>query len=291
MRAAQTARGAEIVRQSTPEAPLLALAAPPDLSDVPAIELKAAAEYARSEKAAATRRAYAADFEKFRAWCGERSTSALPALADAVAAFLAYEARRCRPSSIGRRVAAIRYAHKLAGLPPTDDERVRATMRGIRRSLGAAPSRKAAATADKVMAMAPVAKQRLADIRDRALLLIGFAGAFRRSELVALDVDDVQETTEGLRVTIRHSKTDQEHRGQVIAIPRGAIACPVAALTAWLAASGITRGPLFRPVAKGGRIQDARLTDRSVASIIKVHAARAGLDPAQFSGHSLRSGF
>lgn len=293
MRAAHIAREAEIVWQSTLETPLVAVPTPSGSSDVPAIDVNAAAGYARAAKAAATKRAYGADFEMFRGWCARRNASALPASPDAVAAFLAYEAGRgCRPSSIGRRVAAIRYAHKLAGLaPPTDDERVRATMRGIRRSLGAAPSRKAAATADKIMAMAPIAKQHLADIRDRALLLIGFAGAFRRSELVALDVEDVQETTEGLRVTIRHSKTDQERRGQVIAIPRGAIACPVAALTAWIGAAGITRGPLFRPFAKGGRIQNARLTDRSVASIIKVHAARAGLDPAQFSGHSLRSGF
>jgi integrase len=134
-----------------------------------------------------------------------------------VAAFLASEAgRRVRPSTIGRRVAAIRYAHKLARFPiPTDDERVRATVRGIRRSLGTAPNRKAPATADKIVAMAPVASGRLSEIRDRALLLIGFAGAFRRSELVALDVEDVEEVPEGLRVTIRRSKTDQEGQGAV----------------------------------------------------------------------------
>jgi site-specific recombinase XerD len=164
-------------------------------------------------------------------------------------------------------------------------------MRGIRRSLGAAVLRKAAATADKVVAMAPVSQQRLADIRDRALLLVGFAGAFRRSELVALDVENVCKTSEGLRVTIQHSKTDQEGRGQVIAIPRGTIACPVAALMTWLAAAGLSSGPLFRPIAKGGRIQGARLSDRTVATIVKRHAKRAGLDPTQFSGHSLRSGF
>jgi integrase len=197
-----------------------------------------------------------------------------------------------RPSTIGRRVAAIRYAHKLAGLPlPTDDERVRATMRGIRRSLGTAGAKKTPATVERIIAMAPIASERLADIRDRALLLFGFASAMRRSELAALDFEDIEETADGLRVTIRRSKTDQEGHGHVIAIPRGVIACPVAALKAWLAAAGITAGPMFRPIAKGGRVQAMRLTDRSVADIVKVHARRAGLDPKLFAGHSLRSGF
>jgi site-specific recombinase XerD len=184
--------------------------------------LAAAVEYARAEKAEATQRAYRSDFEIFRAWCVERYVSALPASPQSVAAFLAHEAgRQVRPSTIGRRVAAIRYAHKLASLPlPTDDERVRATVRGIRRSLGAAPSKKMPATAERVIGMAPLAGMRLSAIRDRALLLIGFAGAFRRSELVALNVEDLEETAEGIRITIRRSKTDQEGHGHVIAIPR-----------------------------------------------------------------------
>lgn len=101
--------------------------------------------------------------------------------------------------------------------------------------------------------MAPIGRERLSDIRDRALLLVGFAGAFRRCELVALNVDDIEEKAEGLRVNIRHSKTDQEGRGEVIAIPRGSIACPVVALMAWIASASITEGAVFRPLAKGGR--------------------------------------
>ena len=184
----------------------------------PAREVATAAEYARAEKAEATRRAYRTDFEIFRSWCLARGVSALPATPEAVAAFLAHEAeRRVRPSTIGRRVAAIRYAHKLAGAPlPTDDERVRATMRGIRRSLGTARAKKTPATVERILAMAPIASERLADIRDRALLLFGFAGAMRRSELAALDLEDIEETPEGLRVTIRRSKTDQEVHGHVI---------------------------------------------------------------------------
>jgi len=260
---------------------------------VPAVEVEAAAAYAKAEKAVATRRAYQTDFAIFQAWCANRGASALPAEPATVAAFLAWEAsRRSRPSTIGRRVAAIRYAHKLAGKDvPTDDERVRATVRGIRRAVGTAPTKKAPATADRIIAMAPVAGTRHAGLRDRALLLLGFAGAFRRSELVALDIEDIEETKEGLRVTIRRGKTDQEGKGTTIAIVRGAVACPVVAYKAWIEAAKLTAGPVFRPIAKGERLQAARLTDRSVAMIIKAHAARVGLDPAGFSGHSLRSGF
>jgi integrase len=128
-------------------------------------------------------------------------------------------------------------------------------------------------------------------LRDRALLLLGFAGAFRRSELVALDVADIEETETGLLVSIRHSKTDQEGQGVTIAIARGDVACPVKALREWLGAAGIEAGPLFRPINKGGRVAEARLTDRSVANIVKAYAARAGFDASTFSGHSLRSGF
>jgi len=139
--------------------------------------------------------------------------------------------------------------------------------------------------------MAPQPDGSLATLRDHSLLLLGFAGAFRRSELVTLNVEDIEEVAEGLRVTIRRGKTDQEARGAVIAIIRGEIACPVAALRAWLEAANITEGPIFRRIRRGNHVQPERLTDRSVASIVKAHAHRVGLDPTMFSGHSLRSGF
>ncbi len=227
-------------------------------------------------------------------WIQSARKTRLPAAPETVAAFLALEATRgVKPSTIDRRLAAIRFAHRLADLPlPTDDERVRATLRGIRRTLGTAPNRKRPATADTVLAMVPPLRHdRVVDLRDRALLLVGFAGALRRSELVALNVEDLEEEPEGLRISIRHAKTDQEARGQIIAIPRGAMACPVAALAAWMTAATIVTGPLFRPIAKGGKVQEMRLSARSVAEIVKIHAGRIGLDPAQFSGHSLRSGF
>jgi site-specific recombinase XerD len=275
------------------ERPPMATSLPLEKVQLAIPEAEAAAKYALAEKASATRRAYRSDFKIFRTWCRNRGIDVLPATPEAVAAFLAAEAdRKIRPATIGRRLAAIRYAHRLAGVPvPTDDERVRATMRGIRRSLGAAPVRKAPATAEKIVAMAPPAGEHVATLRDRALLLFGFASAMRRSELAALDVEDIEETAQGLLIMIRRSKADQEGYGNQIAVPLGTKACPVAALVNWLRAAAITNGPVFRPIGKGGHVQNTRLTDRSIANIVKGHAARAGLDPASYSPHSLRSGF
>jgi site-specific recombinase XerD len=142
-----------------------------------------------------------------------------------------------------------------------------------------------------MQSMVATAPNNLAGIRDRALLLLGFAGAFRRSELVSLDVADIEETETGLLVCIRSSKTDQEGQGVTIAIARGDVACPVKALRAWLEAAAIEAGPIFRPIDKAGTVRASRLTDRSVANFVKAYAERAGFDASTFSGHSLRAGF
>ena len=285
--------------------PIAAAALPAGLL---ALDIERAAGFAQAEKADATKRAYGSDFALFRGWCAGRGVGALPASPESVAAFLACEAEKgIRPSTIGRRCAAIKYAHKLAGhAVPTDDERVKATVRGIRRTFGTAARKKTPATAEHIIPMALGTGAGLKGTRDRALLLVafgdsvaaelqgalllGFAGAFRRSEFVALDCSDIEETESGLRVTIRRGKTDQEGEGAVIAIVRGSIACPVAALAAWRHAAGITTGPLFRSIRKGGKV-GARLSAQSVADIVKAHAENVGLDPALFAGHSLRAGF
>jgi integrase len=139
--------------------------------------------------------------------------------------------------------------------------------------------------------MARAAPEDIRGLRDRALLLLGFGGAFRRSELVALDVSDLAETDDGLRVRIRRSKTDQEGHGETIAIVRGEVACPVKALRAWLDAAGITEGPVFRSIRKGGHVTRYRLTSKSVCDLVKSYAARIGLDASTYGAHSLRSGF
>ena len=151
--------------------------------------------------------------------------------------------------------------------------------------------RKAPATAEKVLAMVGKTDADAKGLRDRALLLLGFAGAFRRSELVALNVGDLEFCDSGLRVTIRKSKTDQEGLGVTIAVARGSIACPSEAVRQWLRASGISDGALFRPVTRKGKILARRLSARAVAELVKAYARRAGLKAADFSGHSLRSGF
>jgi site-specific recombinase XerD len=266
-----------------------------DASNLPAAlgpDLAAAIDLAKAEKAASTRKAYGTDFRIFKAWCDARGVSALPAAPESVASYLASQAGTSKPSTLGRRAAAIRYAHKLAGLEtPTDAEGVKATMRGIRRTFGSARVRKAPAVAAKMLGMVAKAPASLPGLRDRALLLLGFTGAFRRSELVALDVVDLEETETGLLVTIRRGKTDQEAMGRAIAIPHGDIACPVKALRAWLDAAGIEAGPLFRPINRAGAVAASRLTCRSVANFVKAYAVRAGFDGKMFSGHSLRSGF
>jgi len=256
-------------------------------------ELDQAKTYARAEKAPATHRAYRSDFDLFRAWCETKDVPALPAWPETVAAFLAAEATRgVKSSTVGRRMAAIRHVHKLVGHEaPTSSEVVKATMRGIRRTAGSASTRKAPATADKMVAMISAMGTDMKALRDRALLLLGFAGAFRRAELVALDVVDLEFREAGLRVFIRKSKTDQEGQGATIAIVPGSITCPVVAVRTWIEAAGLTAGPLFRPVNKGGSVGSRRLSDRAVAEVVKASARRIGLNEAEFSGHSLRSGF
>ena len=174
-------------------------------------------------------------------------------------------------------------------------------MAGIRRQIGTKPNPKAPITAERLTLMLAGLPDLLAGRRDRALLALGFAGAFRRSELVALTVADLAAVSDGYRVTIRRSKTDQEGQGQEIAVPRGFRLRPVEAVQGWLQAAGITGGPVFRPITTrrlDGRGKPATelvgteaLAAHSVARIVKRHCRRVGMEAADFSGHSLRSGY
>jgi site-specific recombinase XerD len=255
-------------------------------------DLDAAAEFLVAEKAGSTQAAYRSDYKIFVSYCTARGLAAMPATVETVMGFLSAEAKGgAKASTLGRRVAAIRYAHKAAGHePPTGSEAVKALMRGIRRTIGTTKVQKSPATADVVRSMLDGCPDTLKGKRDRALLALGFAGAFRRSELVALQVEDLIEGPDGFRITIRRSKTDQEGQGQEIAVPRGSKLRPVAAVQDWLAAAGITEGTVFRSITKGG-IVGAALSSDAVADVVKLHITRCGLDPALFSGHSLRAGF
>jgi integrase len=188
-------------------------------------EIDATMACAEAEKALATRAAYAPrTWRDFAAWCASRGATALPAHVGIVAAYLSGLADSGRKSStIGRRAAAIGYHHKMAGHePPTNGEGVRAVLRGIRRTIGSARQGKAPATADLIGHMLALCPANMIGRRDRARLAFGFAGAFRRSELCALEVADLTETPDGLRVLIRRSEGDQEGQGQEVAIPPAA---------------------------------------------------------------------
>ena len=165
-------------------------------------------------------------------------------------------------------------------------------MKGVRRTIGTAQDGKAPLVSADIKEIVGSLPATLIGLRDRALLLVGFSGAFRRSELVALNFEDLEFTEEGLVVTLRRSKTDQESRGRRIGIPilPHSDACAVRALREWLAASHITAGPIFRPVRLGNRISAARLSGFGVARIIKKRLP-AGKDATRYSGHSPRSGF
>jgi site-specific recombinase XerD len=263
------------------------------VSDALRVEAEAAASFAREQHARATRKAYRTDFGIFEAWCGSRGLAALPALPGTVATFLAAQTEDgAKPSTLSRRLAAIRYVHARANHPsPTAHEAVKATLAGIRRTQGVAPDRKAPITAERLLQMVALVPNTLRGARDRAILLLGFAGAFRRSELAALEVRDLQFLPEGIRIAIRRSKTDQEGAGQTVAIVRGACACPMEAVRQWLERAKITAGPVFRPVTKGGRLMDVALTPHSVGMIVKTCAGRAGYNVGEFGAHSLRAGF
>jgi len=251
-----------------------------------------AQDYARANRAPNTYRAYRAAWRAFAAWCAERDCAALPADPLTVADYLAAAAQKCKASTLGVHVAAIRAAHKAAGKPdPTADERVAATMRGIRRIHGQPPAQREPLTLKDLRALVRACGDDLAGLRDKALLLVGFAAALRRSELVALDVEHVR-LNGVLRITIARSKTDQEGQGITKTIPRLADAelCPVRALRAWLDAAGIGSGAIFRSVNRWGKV-GARLSAYDVARIVKRRAEAAGLDARLLAGHSLRAGF
>lgn len=234
-----------------------------------------------------SRRAYLSDLREF-----ELSGGSIPASPDTLAEHLAQNAGRLSVATLVRRLASISKAHEARGLPnPTRSALVRATLRGIRRTNGCAQRQAKPLLRDELTHVLDATGDRPKELRDRALLLIGFAGALRRSELVGLDLDDIEHVRQGMILHIQHSKSDQEARGQKIGIPfaRGRW-CPVAALDAWLAISGINEGPIFRPVDRHGRVHDGRLSGEAVGDIVRRRVRAAGLDTSGYSGHSLRAG-
>lgn len=251
-------------------------------------------DYIARAKADNTLKAYRTDWADFTTWCEARGMKAMPAEASTVALYLTALIRAGRShSTLQRRISAISQAHQAARQEnPTRSADVKVLMAGIRRTHGTAQVGKAPAVIEDVRLMVRALPSSLLGDRDRALLLVGFAGAFRRSELVGLDVADVNLTRDGAIVTLRRSKTDQEGQGRKVGIPYGSRpdTCPVRALERWLEVSGLSEGPLFRPITRHGHMQPERLSDKAVALVVKRYAEAAGLDPAKYAGHSLRAG-
>lgn len=254
-----------------------------------------AKKYIEASKSKNTKRAYRADWKHFMNWCSERELDSLPAMPETVALYISHLADLgYKTSTIQRRLTTISQAHQTAGYEsPTRTTKVRSVFQGIKRTLGVSPEQKKAVSIDILKAILEPLGDSLIDIRNCALLLIGWSGGLRRSEISNLDISDIEFTDEGMKVRIRKSKTDQEGRGRLIGIPFGqnAETCPVRALQKWIQRAGIKEGSLFRPINRHGQIQNQRLTGDGIAYLIKQVAKKAGFNPEDFAGHSLRRGF
>ena len=248
---------------------------------------EAVEHFVRESLSEHTRKAYRADLAHFSDWGGE-----LPASADLVARYLADHADTLAPSSLARRVATLSKVHEANGWSnPCRSEIVRATMRGIKRVKGTAQDQARPLLREDLFILLDALGDDARGKRDRALLLIGWAGGFRSSELVGLDLTDIEEVREGLVLHLRRSKTDQTGTGRKIGIPLGRTRhCPVAALSVWLGVLNKDDGPIFCPVDRHGNVQPDRLRSDAVSSILRNRLAGAGIVTEGYSGHSLRAG-
>jgi site-specific recombinase XerD len=278
-----------------------------DLAEVQRVARERVRELLDASVAPNTKTAYASDWKHFEAWCAALGIAALPASVDTVISYLSelptmeHSARHGRGTrkqtkagysvaTIERRLASIATRHKLTGHEnPCAHEHVHQVLCGIRRTTGVAPRRKAAMLTEHLRRLRRVGDDSLQARRDRALLLVGFSGAFRRSELIGIDVEHCQFAERTLTITLLKSKTDQEQRGRKVVIHAGGALCPIAALRAWLDAAQITTGAVFRSFRKGGAM-GGRLSTEGAALIIKRYANAVGLDSAEYAGHSLRAG-
>lgn len=248
----------------------------------------------------ATLRAYEDDWRAFETWAEVFGYVTLPANGETVAAFLTHLAEPhdgrgpCAAAYVERRLTAISVCHTLAGFQsPRDNPVVKLARKGIRRVIGTNVKKKTAFPLELVKTVMRASCERMRDVRDRALLAACFMGAFRRSEVVSIDVDGVTFRPKGVRLFLPFSKTDQEKKGRWVDIARGrdVAECPVEAIQRWMREAGLTSGALFRPVSQSGRVLDRRLKNKEVARLVKRLCTEHGLDERLFAGHSLRRGF
>lgn len=247
-----------------------------------------------NSKSENTKRAYGGDWKQFDRWCQQHGLVSLPADPETLVYFLTYLGQSYKASTMKRKMTAISQRHETADYySPAKTAPVRGVWEGLQRSIGVKEQGKEALWLQELRQLVHgIAGERLIDYRDRAMLVMGWAAALRRSELVQLDVEHVAFSREGLILDVGRSKTDQKGEGQQVALPYGSNpkTCPVRLLEDWFAVSGITTGSIFRRMDRHGNIL-GRLTAQSVRLIVREHCETVGLDPDRYGAHSLRSGF
>ncbi len=252
----------------------------------------------KNSKASNTLRAYKSDFKDFAAFCAKHGLISLPTEPKVISLYLTHLSKNSKISTLRRRLVAISMVHKLKGhYLDTKHPIIIENLMGIKRLKGTFQKGKKPILIKHLKLIINVINECKIDnimkLRDKTLMLIGFGGGFRRSELISIDHDDLEFSSEGLKITIKRSKTDQYGEGMIKGLPyfENKTYCPVENLKNWLEISKIKTGPIFRRFSKGLILNDKRLTDQSVVLIMKKYLNLAGIESKNFAGHSLRSGF
>ena len=253
----------------------------------------------QSSKSKNTLRAYKSDFNDFGIFCSKNGFKSLPSEPKIVSLYLTHlSTKNAKISTLKRRLVSIGVIHKLKGhYLDTKHPAIIENIMGIKRRKGSIQKSKKPILINSLKKLIDVIdqqnKKEIKKLRDRSIILIGFSGGFRRNEIVSLDYDDLEFVSEGLKISLRRSKTDQFGAGFTKALPyfEGSQYCPVVSLKKWIKISKITSGPLFRRFSKASKLLESRLTDQTVALLIKKYLQLAGIDSRNYSGHSLRSGF
>jgi len=253
----------------------------------------------QSSKANNTVRAYKSDFKDFGIFCAKNGIKSLPSEPKIVSLYLTHlSIKDVKISTLKRRLVSIGVIHKLKGYYlDTKHPSIIENIMGIKRRKGSIQKAKKPLLINNLKKIINVIdeqkREEIKKLRDRSIILIGFSGGFRRNELVSLDYDDLEFVPEGVKINIKRSKTDQFGEGSTKGLPyfNSSKYCPVVSLQKWIEISKITSGPLFRRFRKGSNLSENRLTDQTVALIIKEYLNIAGIDSRNYSGHSLRSGF
>ncbi len=252
----------------------------------------------KSSKANNTLRAYKSDFKDFGAFCAKHGLNSLPTEPKIVSIYLTYLSKNTKISTLRRRLVSISMVHKLKGYYlDTKHPIIVENLMGIRRVKGSIQIGKKPLLIKHLKILINVINEQKTDdlkqLRDKSIILIGFGGGFRRSELISINYEDLEFVPEGLKITIRKSKTDQFGEGMIKGLPyfTNENFCPVVNLKKWLEISKIQSGPIFRRFSKGSSLTDNRLTDQSVVLLMKKYLNLAGIENKNFAGHSLRSGF